>query len=36
LPLLSSVKYCDIPKLETHTLAPQKLSRTVTILSSYQ
>ena len=34
--LLSSVKYCDIPKLETRTLAPQKSLRTVTILSSYQ
>jgi len=33
---LSSVKYCDIAKAETHTLARRKSARAVTILSNYQ
>ena len=34
--LLRSVKYCDIPKPKTRTLARRKSSRTVTIISRTQ
>jgi hypothetical protein len=34
--LLSSMKYCDIPKPETRMLARRKSSRTVTIISRAQ
>jgi len=34
--LLSFVKYCDIQKPETVTLAREKSARVVTILSNYQ